>query len=322
MRLLRNVVCALAAVLTAGAVSAQKFPERPVRLIIPYAAGGSFDVIARALGQKFQEQTGQPLVADNRGGAAGLIASDLVAKAPPDGYTLLLAAAAQVSIAAALHEKMSYDPLNDLVPITYALDTSNVLFVGSAFPAQSVQDLVAMARAKPGAVTYGSSGNGSVTHLGSELFAQRLGLRLVHVAYRGAAPALTDVASGTVSLIFTTLASGKPLLAAGRIRALAIAAPRRSAAIPDVPTLSELGYKGVDSGVWVGVLGSKGLPDRIVNQLHAEFAKALASPDVIERMGGLGADIVAKGPAEFRAMIRDDTETWRRVVKAGNIKAE
>ena len=322
MRCLRTATSLLLALLLPGVAWGQKFPDRPVRLIIPYAAGGSFDVIARSLGQKFLEQTGQPLLIDNRAGAAGLIASDLVAKAAPDGYMLLLASAAQVSIAPALNEKMPYDPLTDLVPITYALQTSNVLFVSSSFPAQTVQDLVALARAKPGAITYASSGTGSVSHLAGELFAQRLGLNLLHVPYRGAAPALIDVASGTVSLIFTTLASGKPLLDTGRIRALAIADAKRSPALPAVPTLSERGYTGVESGVWVGLMAPKATPDRLVAQLHAEFAKALASAEVAERMRVLGADIVSQGPSEFKAMIKQDTDIWLRVVRIGNIKAE
>ncbi len=305
-----------------GSAAAQKYPDHAVKLVIPYAAGGSFDVIGRSIAQKFQEQTGQPLVMDNRGGAAGLIASDLVAKAPPDGYTLLLASAAQVSIAPALNEKMTYDPFSDLVPVTYALQTSNVLFVSTNFPAHNVQELVALARAKPGSITYASSGNGSVSHLAGELFAQRFGLKLLHVPYKGAAPALTDVASGTVSLIFTTLASGKPLLDSGRIRALAIAAPKRSSAIPNVPTLSELGFPGADSGVWVGIMAPKGTPDRIVSQLHNEFVKALATAEVTERMSGLGADIVSQGPKEFKGMIKDDADIWMRVVRTGNIKAD
>src|SRR5204863_8427322 len=177
---------------------AQKYPERPVRLVIPYAAGGSMDVVGRAVGQKFQEQTGQPMVLDNRGGAAGLIASDHVTKSPADGYTLLLATAAQITIAPALSEKMSFDPFTDLVPITQVVDTSNMLFVGTGFAAQTAQELVAMARANPGSLTYASAGNGSVSHLAGELFAQRLGLRMLHVPYKGAAPALTHVAAGPV----------------------------------------------------------------------------------------------------------------------------
>lgn len=298
------------------------YPDRPVRLVIPYAAGGSLDVVGRVLAEKFQAQTGQTLIVDNRGGAAGQIAADYVARAQPDGYTLLLGTAAQTSIASAYFKKLPYDPLKDLIPVSLLVNTSNIVFVSTEFPATTIAQLRQQVMAHPGEVSYGSPGNGSVSHLATALFEERTGMKLLHVPYRGAAPALNDLAAGRISLLFTLLASAKPVLDSGKVRALAIAGPQRSPALPDVPTLKEAGIDGADSGVWIGVMAPKGTPAAIVDKLNDVIMTALQAPDLRKRLADSGADLAPMGPKEFGAMIAQDAKTWKEVVTAAHIQME
>ena len=265
------------------------YPTRPVRMIVPYPPGGGLDLPGRAVGQKFAESTGQQMILDNRGGAGGLIASEIVAKATPDGYTLLLASNGQISIAPALYDKMPYDPVKDFVPITHFVDTPMVLFVTASYPVQTVTDLVSLAKAKPGTIGCALSGVGGVSHLSMELFRQRAGINLLGVPYRGAGAAMVDVAGGAVPLIFTTVASAKPLLDSGRIRALAVGARKRTASLPQAPTFEELGIPGVDGQLWIGMMAPKGTPERVISRLHGEFSKALAAADVRERLASQSA---------------------------------
>jgi len=298
------------------------FPNRPIRMLVPYPPGGGLDLPGRVVGQKLSESTGQQLVLDNRGGAGGLIASEIVAHATPDGYTLLLASNGQISIAPSLYEKMPYDPLNDLVPITHFVDTPMVLCVTAGLPVQSVKDLVAMAKAQPGKLGIALSGVGGLSHLTMELFRQRAGINLLGVPYRGAGAAMGDVAAGTVPLIFSTFAAGKPLMDSGRMRALAVASAKRTGSLPNLPTFEELGVTGMDAPLWIGMMAPKGTPERIIMRLNAEFAKALAAADVRERLASQGADVIAGGPSEFGQIIRKDAARWREVVRTANIKLE
>ena len=298
------------------------YPNRPVRMLIPYPAGGGLDLPGRAVAQKFVESTGQQMVIDNRGGAGGLIAGEIVAKATPDGYTLFLASNGQISIAPALYAKLPYDPIQDFVPITHFVDTPMVLFVNAQYPVHSVAELIAAAKAKPGTIGCALSGVGGVSHLTLELFKLRANVNLLPVPYRGAAIGLADVAGGTVPAIFSTLAAAKPLLDGGRIRALAVASARRTGGLPNLPTFTELGYSGVDAPLWIGMMAPRGTPPNVIARLHAEFTKALAAPEVKERLATQSADIVATGSAEFDAMIKRDTARWREVVKTANIKIE
>ena len=298
------------------------YPNRPIRMLVPYPPGGGLDLPGRAVGQKFAESTGQQMILDNRGGAGGLIASDIVAKASPDGYTLLLASNGQISIAPSLYDKMPYDPLRDLVPITHFVDTPMVLFASVSYPAQSVADVVAAAKARPGTVGIALSGVGGVSHLTMELFRQRAGIQLLGVPYKGAGQAMGDVAGGSVPLIFSTLAAGKPLLDAGKLRALAVASAKRSSGLPNLPTFGELGFAGMEAPLWIGMMAPKGTPQPVIARLHAEFIKALAASDVRERLAAQSAEIVAEGPAAFAAMIRRDAQLWRGVIKTANIKLE
>jgi tripartite-type tricarboxylate transporter receptor subunit TctC len=306
----------------AGSAAAQQFPDRPVRMILPYPVGGSFDVVARPLAQRFEAITGQTLVIDNRGGANGMIAADLVAKSPPDGYTLLMASAGPVTIASALYHDMTYDPHKDLVPVTALVTMPFALFATASFPAHSVADVVVAARAKPDTIAFGLPGNGSVGHLAEAMFAQATDTRFIAVPYRGAGPAMTDLASGAVVLMFTTVASAKPLVDAGKLHGLAVAAAHRSAAMPDMPSFAELGMPQVEAALWIGAMAPAGTPAPVVARLDALFVEALASPLVTTAMATVGADILAQGPDDFAALLRADFPRWAEVVRHGNIHVE
>ena len=318
----RLVLFLLAALPALSAMAVDAYPTRPVRMLIPYPPGGGLDLPGRTVAQKFAESTGQQMVVDNRGGAGGLIAGELVAKSAPDGYTLFLASNGQISIAPSLYEKLPYNPLADLVPITHFVDTPMVLFVNAAHPVKSIGDLVAMAKAKPGQIRIAQSGVGGVSHLLQELFRQKAGIDVLGVPYKGAGAALGDVAGGNVPFIFTTVSTARGLLDAGRVRALAVAAKKRTASLPAVPTLAELGIAEVDGQLWIGMMAPKGTSERVVSKLHQEFVKALAAPDAKERLATQSAEVVAGGPREFAKMIREDTERWRGVIKTANIKLE
>ncbi len=318
----RLVLFLLAALPALSAMAVDAYPTRPVRMLIPYPPGGGLDLPGRTVAQKFAESTGQQMVVDNRGGAGGLIAGELVAKSAPDGYTLFLASNGQISIAPSLYEKLPYNPLADLIPITHFVDTPMVLFVNAAHPVKSIGDLVAMAKAKPGQIRIAQSGVGGVSHLLQELFRQKAGIDVLGVPYKGAGAALGDVAGGNVPFIFTTVSTARGLLDAGRVRALAVAAKKRTASLPAVPTLAELGIAEVDGQLWIGMMAPKGTSERVVSKLHQEFVKALAAPDAKERLATQSAEVVAGGPREFAKMIREDTERWRGVIKTANIKLE
>ena len=320
----RTLIAIVAGVLMLPASAGElPYPVRPIRVLVPNPAGGGLDLPGRTVGQKFAESTGQQMIMDNRpSGPGGVLAGEIVARATPDGYTLFLASNGQMSIAPALYKKMPYEALTDFVPITHFVDTPMVLFVTASYPAQSVADLIALAKAKPGTIDVGLAGVGGLSHLTMELFKQRAGINLVGVPYRGAVPALADVASGSIPALFSTVAAAKPLLDGGRVRALAVAAGKRSGSLPNLPTFEELGYAGMDAPLWIGMMAPRGTPPNVIAKLHAEFVKALAAPDVKERLAAQSADVVAAGSLQFAQTIRKDTERWRDVVKTANIKIE
>jgi tripartite-type tricarboxylate transporter receptor subunit TctC len=326
---MRRIALCLCLSVSFMASAAEEFPARPVRMLVPYPPGGGLDLPGRAVGEKFAQQTGKQLVLDNRGGAGGLIAGEIVANAAPDGYTLLLGSNGQISIAPALYQiapalyqKMPYHPTKDLVPVTHFVDTPMFLFANIGFPAKTVKEVIERAKAQPGKIGIALSGVGGVSHLTMELFRQRAGINLLGVPYKGAGAAMTDVASGDVPMIFTTASSGKPLLDSNRIRPIAVASKKRTSALPNVPTFEELGLTGMDAPLWIGMVAPKGTPQNIIAKLHSEFSKALASREVQDRLASQSAEIVASGPKEFGEMIRRDTERWATVVKTANIKIE
>jgi tripartite-type tricarboxylate transporter receptor subunit TctC len=251
-----------------------------------------------------------------------MIAADLVVKAQPDGYTLFMASAGPTTIARALYQNMSYDPQTDLVPVTALTTIPFILFAAPDFPAHSLADIVAAARATPGTIAFGLPGNGSVGHLAEAMFAQATGTRFLAVPYRGVAQVLTDMMGGSIALIFTSAASAKPLLNAGGLRGIAVAAARRTASLPDLPTFAELGLPQVQASLWIGVMAPTGTPVPVIARLNALFVDALSSPSVRDIITGAGSEILAQGPAEFSALLRDDYPRWADVVRQGNIHVE
>jgi len=308
--------------LPARAQSAKtEYPNRPIRLVVPYAPGGTTDYAARILGSKLTDALGQTVVVDNRPGAGSIIGSDVVAKAIPDGYTLLMVDTG-FSITPALYAKLPFDAVKDFSAVTEAMRVSNWLIVPAALPARSVADLVALAKAKPGTLTFGSGGVGSPFHMAGEQFKLAARIDIVHVPYKGGGPALTDLIGGHISLLFPTMTIALPHVNAGRLRALAVIAPKRAAAEPDVPTMAEAGLPAVTMTSWYGMLAPAGVPRPLIEMLSAEIRKILAQPDVRERLASQFAEPVGSTPAVFAKLVAGEIVTWTAVAKAGGIKAE
>jgi tripartite-type tricarboxylate transporter receptor subunit TctC len=311
----------LALLLGTTAAAAQGVPDRPVRLVIPYAAGGALDVIGRPVAEQFQRITGQPLVLENRAGANGTIAADHVAKSRPDGTTLFMATSGPITVAPSLMPSLPFDPQQDLIPVTYLVNMPNALFAAAGAPAD-LAGLLAAARATPGRISFGYPGPGSQGHLAMTLLSQATGTDWLGISYRGASLVLNDMVAGTISVTFTTYATARGLLADGRVRPLAVAAAARTASMPDVPTFAELGFPSVEVPLWAGVMAPRGTPEAIVARLHEALAAAVTTPAVRRLMDGVGADIAAQGPPEFAAMLRADHARWAEVIRRGNITAD
>jgi tripartite-type tricarboxylate transporter receptor subunit TctC len=290
-------------------------------LIVTYPAGGGADAMARLIAPRLGEALGQPVLVENRGGASGTIAAEMVAKSAPDGHTLMLDATA-FAVNPSLYPKLPYDPEKAFAPVTLLALFPNVVVVHPSFPVSSIRELIAKIKAEPGKIAYASSGNGSAQHLAAELFRQRAGLEMVHVPYKGGGPALIDVMGGQVPVYFANMASGLPHVKNGKLKALAITGATRSPAAPEVPTVAESGMPGYQVYEWNAIFAPAGTPGAIINRLQAEIAKVLRIPEVRERMLALGGEIVASSPADLGAWVREQGASWARVVRAGNIKAE
>jgi len=315
------VVCALVAGL-AGGTHAQPFPVRPVRLVVTYTAGGPADIAARALSQKLAELWGQQVVVDNRAGAGGIIGTELVAKAAPDGYTLLHGTAAGLIINPLLSKNLPYDTFRDFAPVSMVVIVPQLLVAHPAVPATTLKELIALAKARPGALNYASVGVGSPNHLGMELLKSMAGIDLVHVPYKGATPAMADLMAGQVQVAFNGLASVLPQIATGKLRAIAIGSARRSPAAPDVPTVAEAGVPGFEYVAWNGNFAPAGTPAALIAKISGDIRKALVSPDVVQRLAGLGSEPSGSTPAQFAAYLKEDHVRWSRVVKAVGLKPD
>ena len=309
----------LSLTLAAAAAHAQAYPDRTVRLVVPFAAGGSSDTVSRLIAQKLTASTGQTFVVDNRPGAGGNIGADLVAKSKPDGYTLLFAAGS-FTVNVSLYDKLPYDPLKDFDPVIHVCTVNGMLVVNPAVNAANVQELIALARAKPGSINFGSAGNGTILHLAGELFKSAAKVEMTHVPYKGSGPALADLMGGQVQAMFANMPGTLPQVKSGRLRVLAVTGEKRSSALPEVPTIAESGLPGYHAATWFGVLAPAGTPKEIVSKLNAEFAKALAAPDLVEHLRSEGADVVAGSPAQFRTFLRSEVERWGPVVRASGTK--
>ena len=313
----------LALMLATAGASAQGYPTKPIRLVVPYPAGGPLDIMARAIGQKLTEAWKQPVVVDNRAGAGGNIGADFVAKSAPDGYTLLMGAVATHAINPSLYSKIPYDPVKDFAPVALVAQVPNILVVNPAVPAKTVSELIALARAKPGTLNFGSGSTGSTGHLAGELFNTMAGVKMVHIPYKGAAPATADLLGGQVQLMFDNLASALPNVKAGKLRALAVTTLARSAAIPGLPTIAESGLAGFDLTTWFGLLVPAGTPPEIVARLNAEIVRALEAKDMRERLEKMGAEPLSNNtPEHFAAFIRSEAAKYARVVKDSGARVD
>jgi len=319
---IRVFAAALGALAVAAPVFAQDaWPSRPVRIMVGANAGGGTDIIARMLGEKFAASLKQPFVVENRPGASNTIAADLTAKAPADGYTLLVATNTGQAIAPHML-KLAYDPLKDLAPVGLIVVVPNVLVVGEKVPAKDVKDLVALAKAKPGEIRFASSGVGSTQHIAGEAFDLAAGIKTVHVPYKGSSQAHVDILGGNVEMMFDTTSSAMSQIKAGHFRPLAVTSPQRSAELPNVPTIAEAGYPSAEMTTWYGLFVTGGTPKPVVDRLAAELKRALAMPDVQARLKGLGGEPGNLTVDEFAAMNRAEFERFGKLIKAANIKTE
>ena len=313
---MRTLISVMACTLfTLQAAHAQNYPVKPVRMIVPFPAGGATDIVARLVAQKLSEAFGQQVVIDNRGGAAGTIGSDLAAKAPPDGYTLLVGTSSTHAIAQSLYAKLPYDSVKDFTPVIGFATTTIVLSLHPSVPVKNVKELIALAKAKPDALSFASSGSGGVSHLVGEMFKAQAGVQMLHVPYKGDAPALADLVGGQVSLEFGTALSFLPYIQSGRLKALAVTSRARSPVLPNVPTVAESGLKGFEALQWYGVFGPANLRPEIVTRLNTEIAKILKTPEVTERLKGLASEVMADSPEQFAAFQKAEIAKWARVVK-------
>lgn len=315
-------VCAAALLLVGSIVQAQSYPARPIRLVVPYPPGGSTDLVARVIGQKMGDAWGQQVIIDNRPGASGMIGNELVARSAPDGYTIVMGTIGPFAVNQALFAKMPYDPIRDFAPVTLTGNVTNLLVVHPSIPAKNVKELIALARARPGQLTFGSSGTGGAPHLAGELFKIMAKVDAVHVPYKGGGPAMTDLMGGQLSFSFASMPSSLPFAKSGRLRALAVSSAKRSAAVPEIPTVAESGLPGFVVTDWQGVLAPARTPPEIVNKLNAEVIRILALPDVKEKLSTAGMELVTDTPQEFANYIRSESDKWTQVVKRAGVKVE
>ena len=302
---------------------AQDYPAKPVRIVVPYSAGGNADILGRTLAQKLGDALKQPFVVENRAGANGGIGTDFVAKSVPDGYTLLVTASGPITVNPTLYKSVPYDALKDFAPISECAVYQYVLVTLATSPWKTIADIVAAARAKPGAVSYGSTGVGGGNHLSGELFALATGSQLTHVPYKGSAPALADLLGGQLSMMFDTVITSVPQIRAGKLRAFAVSSGKRASSLPEVPTMQEAGIKGFDISQWQGFLAPAGTPKAIVDRLNAETLRAMHAPDVVERIAVQGGnDIVTGTPEEFAALIKSDLQAYAKLLRDAKIPAQ
>ncbi len=316
----RNLILGAAA-LAALPVRAQAYPTKPIRLVVPFPAGGATDIFARAVSQKLGEKLGTSIVVDNKPGAGGSIGSDIVAKAPADGYTLLLATSSTHSIGPSFGGKLPYDAVADFTPISHVGDAPSIMVVPNSSPARTVKEWIAHAQKNPGKLNYASSGNGTVVHLTAEYFKAQAGLFLVHIPYRGTALAIPDLVSGKIDVLFDSLPSGLPHVKEGRLRALGITSLKRSPLLPDVPPISDT-LPGWESVTWFGLYGPKGLPVDLVNRVSNGINQALQEPDVKDRLARLGIEPAGGTPQKFAAMADADRAKWKKIIAERKLTAD
>lgn len=315
-----RVLLALCCFTVATGASAQTWPTKPIHWISPWAPGGGNDVLSRSIAGEISKTLGQPVVVENRPGASGVIGTDLVAKAPPDGYMLTLGAPATHATAPSMYPNLPYDPVRDFTPITLVGTVASVLVIHPSIPATTLAELIAYLKANPGKVNYSSVGNGSMQHLSAELFKQYAGVDIVHVPYKGTSPALVDLTAGRIQLAFETMPAVLPLVRSGQLKAIAVTTPKRSNLMPEVPTLDEAGLKGFDATIWYGVFGPAGMPGEVTGKLNQAIVSALRTPELTKRLADLGTDISAGTPAELGDFLREQIVKWTTFIKQKGIE--
>jgi tripartite-type tricarboxylate transporter receptor subunit TctC len=319
---IRRFIAALCLTGAASAVFAQAYPNRPIRVIVPFATGGGSDTVGRIISQALGDSLGRALVVENRTGAGGAIGADLVAKAPPDGYTLLLGSTSEIVHLVNVSTKVPYDPLKDFIPISLIGSVPMALTVNEAVPASSVQELVRLAKAQPGKLSFGSGGTGTTTHLAVELFAANTGIKMTHVPYKGSGAIIPDLLNGNLQLGMPLLPAILPHAGGGKLKILAVSTAKRAASLPNVPTLQEAGVRGYDTTLWTGMLAPAGTPREIVARLNGEIVAALAKPEVRDALNKQGAEAIPSTPEQFAAAIRSELQTMSALVKEAGIKVE
>jgi tripartite-type tricarboxylate transporter receptor subunit TctC len=306
---------AAAALLGATAIAHAAFPDKPIRLIVPFPAGGAADVMARGMAERLGQELSQQIIIDNRGGAGGSTAAEAAAKSPPDGYTLFFGTMGTHAINPALYSKLRYDPLKDFAPISLTHITPRVLVVGASVPAKSIAELIALAKAKPDALTYGSAGNGSSSHLSGALFESIAGVKMLHVPYKGSSPLLVDVLAGRVDMTFDSYTVYEEHIKAGKVRVLGVTSKARMEALPQVATIAESGLAGYDVSNWLGVLAPAGTPKDVIATLHAALGKAMSTPALKQQLVALGIEPAFGTPEEFTALMRAELPKWAEIVR-------
>ncbi|MDB5812413.1 MAG: hypothetical protein JWN94_4535 [Betaproteobacteria bacterium] len=322
MKIISAVMIIAIGALLSPLAPAQTYPSKPVRMIVPFPAGGATDIVARLVAQKLGDAFGQQVVVDNRGGAAGTIGSDLAAKSPPDGYTILIGTSSTHAIAQSLYTKLPYDSIRDFAPVIGIATATIVLSAHPSVPARNVKDLIALAKAKPDALSFASSGSGGVSHLVGEMFKAQAGVQMLHVPYKGDAPALADLVGGQVSLEFGTALSFLPYIQSGRLKALAVTSLKRSQVLSDVPTVAESGLKGFEALQWFGVFVPAGTRPEVITRLNTEVAKILHTADMRERLTKLASEVMADTPEQFAAFQKAEIGKWAKVVKASGARID
>ena len=305
-----------------AAFGADAYPTKPVRFVITFPAGGPTDVVVRLIGQRLTEEWGQPMIIDNRGGAGGIVGTEIVARATPDGYSFLVGTAGGMTINPALQPKLPYDPFRDFAPVGMLVMNPQILVAHPSVAAKNVKELVALAKAKPGQLNFASAGTGTATHLGLELLKMTSGLDAVHVPYKGGAPAVTDLIAGQVQLLWVSIPSVLPHVKGGRLRALAVSTAKRSAAAPEVPTVAESGYPGFEYANWNALFAPAKTPPAIVRKVNASVVKALSEPDIAQKLSSQGADPAPGTPEQLARYMRIDHERWKKVIRTAGIKPD
>ena len=320
-QVIASATLAIAALPLGHAAAADAYPGKPVRIIVPFTPGGAADIMTRALGERLRQQLGQPVLVENKPGAGTVIASDYVAKQAPDGYTLLMAASS-LGIAPSIYKNVAYDPVKDFTPITLVASVVHVLEVNAKLPVHNVKELISYLKTNGKTLSYSSAGTGTSTHLEAELFKTMAGVSMAHIPYKGSSPALTDLVGGNVQVMVDAYASSAPFIKSGSVRALAVTTAKRSATLPDLPTVAESGLPGYEAMPWLGLVAPAGTPPEVVKRVHAATREALKDPALTEQFRSLGLDIIGNTPGQFSAFIKHDVVKWANVAKASGAQAD